>query len=100
MTDFLDRMLPAADQEQTDQFPRSPLGATDALDALPTTRDEREALRARGEPVASVDSPDANVGRGAHCAVCGQPVGSWSKVHFAKVGDARACSGSWSGGRK
>ncbi len=114
MTDFLDRVMLNGGDDPTmcncvdplpiencetcaPRFPPSPLGRTDALDPDDLgLRDMREAARRAGVPVASVSGPGGeDVPRGAHCERCGQLVGSWSKVHFAKVGDARACSGSW-----
>lgn len=71
-------------------YPPSPLGATDALDALPTTRDEREALRARGEAAESAVEQDPHVPAGPRCRACGSIHGVWVKVHWkpgAEAGD-------------
>jgi hypothetical protein len=77
-------------------FPASPLGATDALSKMPTTRDERERRRAAGghELDYSDPSPDGlPLAETCSAAGCGQVLGRWSTVHHGANG--KPCPGSW-----
>lgn len=86
-------------QQPGQPFPRSPLGATDALGH---DRDEAERARAATSTVERTASSVVNDSvqgspspQRCRIASCGAIHGYWSPVHFTKPLDAVPCAGSW-----
>lgn len=77
-------------KDNTEPFPRTPLGQTDALNG---GRDLRETMRANAIQERASESGVAPP-NSQTCSLCGALHGRWVKTHTA-LGETKPCAGSW-----